>query len=128
MVDIATLRKGNLLESEVGIVRVESIIAERSRVYCHALDEDYMADYSVVDLKAIPLTVELLNKLGLGSKDKSYGDFKNVTSRIIISVNYDNNGNQFDNNVIINDLHILQNIYFYSYGKEINYNYKIIFN
>ena len=61
---IKELRIGNLLDADIGTVRVESILGSTFRVYCNSLDEDYLADYSVKDLKPITITEELILKFG----------------------------------------------------------------
>ena len=49
------LRIGNYLQADIGIVKVESILGSTFRAYCHSVDEEYLADYSLADLKPIPL-------------------------------------------------------------------------
>ncbi len=63
------IRIGSLVKSELGILKVESILGSTYRVYCHSLDEDYLADYRLEDIKPIPLTEEWLVKFGFITMD-----------------------------------------------------------
>lgn len=58
------LRIGNYLNADIGIVKVESILSSIFRIYCHSIDEEYLADYKLSDLKPIPLTEDILLKCG----------------------------------------------------------------
>jgi len=121
---ITELRIGNYLIADIGNVKVESIFGSTYRAYCHSIDEDYLADYKISDLKPIPLTEDILLKCGFGWNGGMYSLSPNCV--IDASFSYIGIYNKRIEDDCIYDipkyLHQLQNLYFALTNEE----YKIV--
>ena len=120
------LRIGNYLIADIGNVKVESVLGSTYRLYCHSIDEDYLADYKISDLKPIPLTEDILLKCGFVKQDNelimkvnTYGCLVYWHKEMFLMMG------QFadcTDTIDCKYLHTLQNIYFALCGEELNIN------
>lgn len=111
------LRIGNLVKSEIGLLKVESILGSTFRIYCHSLEEDYLADYSINNIQPIPLTEDLLLKMGFTFK--SYGYSENEWKQWCYNGYYLNGFRCTTSGNEIQYVHTLQNLYFALTGEEL---------
>lgn len=126
--EVKELMINNLLQSELGIVRVESILGSRLRVHCNLVNEEYFADYFIEDLKPIQLTEEWLVKMGFGYSvsEASYSIFfddyngvlriKPIGTELNVWMKRNNRTIRL---VEVNYVHQLQNLYFALTGEEL---------
>jgi hypothetical protein len=114
------LRLNNLFNAEIGVVKVESILGSTFRVYCHSIDEECLADYSIDDISGIPLTPEWLVRMGF--EDGTTENLKKVTSAIL---HRESNGTYLlysgHNNLYVplEFVHQLQNLFYALVGTEL---------
>ena len=107
------LRIGNYVSSKANTV----IEVSGWELYNFTVRENNSEDILV---KPIQLTEEWLIKFGLTEKNKKgFGTFQDVSSRVIITFNYANNGLQLDRRVKLEYVHQLQNLYFALTGEEL---------